>query len=128
MPSAASRPAPAELLAALGDAMRARGFRWYVFGAQAVAVYGRPRLTADVDVTIEPAGAGAGEVIAMLGPHGFAPRFALSAEHLGGARLLPMVHLPRASRSTSCSRRPASTRSSSRAPARSTSAASRRPW
>lgn len=89
-----SLPAPAELLAALGDAMRARGFRWYVFGAQAVAVYGRPRLTADVDVTIEATGAGAGEVIAMLEPHGFALRFELSAEHLRGARLLPMVHLP----------------------------------
>jgi hypothetical protein len=94
MPSAASRPAPAELLAALGDAMRARGWRWYVFGAQAVAAYGRPRLTADVDVTIEAMGAGASEVIAMLDPHGFAPRFALSAERLREARLLPMVHVP----------------------------------
>ncbi len=90
MPSAASLPAPAELLAALGDAMRARGWRWYVFGAQAVAAYGRPRLTADVDVTIEPTGAGAGEVIAALDAHGFT----LSAEHLGKARLLPMVHVP----------------------------------
>ena len=27
--------------------------RWYVFGAQAVIVYGQPRLTADVDVTAE---------------------------------------------------------------------------
>lgn len=94
MPSAASRPAPAELLAALGDAMRVRGWRWYVFGAQAVAAYGRPRLTADVDVTIEATGAGAAEVLATLAPHGFAPRFPLSAEHLRAARLLPMVHLP----------------------------------
>lgn len=93
MPSAASRPAPAELLAAFGDAMRARGWRWYVFGAQAVAAYGRPRLTADVDVTVEPTGAGAGEVLATLDAHGFVPRFALSAEHLREARLLPMVHV-----------------------------------
>ncbi len=28
--------------------------RWYVFGAQATIVYGVPRATADVDVTIEP--------------------------------------------------------------------------
>jgi hypothetical protein len=27
--------------------------RWYVFGAQAVVVYGVPRLSADVDVTLE---------------------------------------------------------------------------
>ena len=26
--------------------------RWYVFGAQAVTIYGVPRLSADVDVTI----------------------------------------------------------------------------
>lgn len=31
--------------------------RWYLFGAQAVAIWGRPRSTADVDVTIE-AGSG----------------------------------------------------------------------
>jgi hypothetical protein len=94
MPSAASRPAPAELLAALGGAMRAHGWRWYVFGAQAVAAYGRPRLTADVDVTVEPTGAGAGEVIRALDAYGFAPRFVLSAEHLTMARILPMVHVP----------------------------------
>jgi hypothetical protein len=94
MPSAASRSAPAELLAALGSAMFERGWRWYVFGAQAVAVHGRPRLTADVDVTIEATGAGAAEVIEALLPHGFAPRIDLSPEHLRGARLLPMVHVP----------------------------------
>jgi predicted nucleotidyltransferase len=87
-----SRPAPAELLAALGRAMAERGWRWYVFGAQAVVAHGRPRLTADVDATVDPAGADAGAVVDALAAHGFALRIPLSAEHLGEARLLPMVH------------------------------------
>ena len=45
-------PAAVELLAALAPVM-ARWGRWYVFGAQAVVVHGVPRLSADVDVTLE---------------------------------------------------------------------------
>lgn len=44
--------APVELLAALADVLRRWGDRWYLFGAQSVLVWGRPRLTADVDVTV----------------------------------------------------------------------------
>lgn len=47
-----SPTAPADLLAALGEALAAIGARWYLFGAQAVLIWGRPRLTADVDVTV----------------------------------------------------------------------------
>ena len=47
------RPAPVELLATLAPVLAARGDRWYVFGAQAVLVWGRSRLTADVDVTVQ---------------------------------------------------------------------------
>jgi predicted nucleotidyltransferase len=89
-----SRPAPAELLAAFSGAMRERRWRWYVFGAQAVIAYGRPRLTADVDVTVELTGEGPNELIEALAGHGFELRFPLSAEHLRDARLLPMVHAP----------------------------------
>jgi hypothetical protein len=46
------QPAAVELLAALAPVLRRWG-RWYVFGAQAVVVYGVPRLSADVDVTLE---------------------------------------------------------------------------
>ena len=45
------QPAALELLAALSPVL-ARWGRWYVFGAQAVIVYGVPRLSADVDVTL----------------------------------------------------------------------------
>ena len=36
-----------ELLRDLDQALSGRSLRWYVFGAQAVLAYGRPRLTAD---------------------------------------------------------------------------------
>jgi hypothetical protein len=49
-----------ERTSSLGDALGAlaavldrAGVRWYVFGAQAVVAYGRPRLTADLDVTVD---------------------------------------------------------------------------
>jgi Nucleotidyl transferase AbiEii toxin, Type IV TA system len=44
-------PAAGELLRALAPVLQRFGDRWYVFGAQAVIVWGRPRLTGDVDVT-----------------------------------------------------------------------------
>jgi hypothetical protein len=89
-----SRSAPAELLAALAGAFAARGWRWYVFGAQAVVAHGRPRLTADVDASVDIAGAAPSELVEALSPHGFALRFPLSPEHLREARLLPLVHTP----------------------------------
>lgn len=91
-----SRSAPAELLRAFGLVMRARGRRWYVFGAQAVLAYGRPRLTADVDVAVELIGATPADLVAELAPGGFDLRFPLPEEHLREARLLPMVHAPSA--------------------------------
>lgn len=91
-----SRSAPAELLRAFGLVMRERGRRWYVFGAQAVLAYGRPRLTADVDVAVELIGGTPADLVAELAPGGFGLRFPLSTEHLREARLLPMVHLPSA--------------------------------
>ena len=44
--------APADLIAALAEALAAAGARWYLFGAQAALIWGRPRLTAHVDVTV----------------------------------------------------------------------------
>jgi hypothetical protein len=45
------QPAARELLAALAPVLSRWG-RWYLFGAQAVIVYGVPRLSADLDVTL----------------------------------------------------------------------------
>jgi hypothetical protein len=46
------QPAALELLAALSSVLP-RWEQWYLFGAQAVIAYGVPRLSADVDVTIQ---------------------------------------------------------------------------
>jgi predicted nucleotidyltransferase len=43
----------ADVLRAVANAMRELGVRWYVFGAQAAIVWGSPRLSSDVDVTVE---------------------------------------------------------------------------
>lgn len=47
------RPAGIEaVLRSVAEAARALGARWYLFGAQAVALHGVPRTTQDVDVTL----------------------------------------------------------------------------
>jgi hypothetical protein len=89
-----SRPAAAELLAAFADAMHVSGRRWYVFGVQAAMAYGRPWMTADVDVTVEVTGAEAQRLIVELAPYGFELRVSLSDAFLAEARLLPLVHAP----------------------------------
>jgi hypothetical protein len=94
MSSGVSRSAPAELLASLATAFAARGWRWYVFGVQAVLAHGRPRLTADIDASVDIAGAALGELVEALARHGFTLRFPLSPDHLREDRLLPLVHDP----------------------------------
>lgn len=44
-----STPAPARLLADLAGVLERLSIRWYVFGAQAVLIWGRPRMATDVD-------------------------------------------------------------------------------
>src|SRR5688572_33284352 len=51
--SAPPRSAAAVVLAAFADVVAKRRLRWYLFGAQAVAIYGVARTSGDVDVTIE---------------------------------------------------------------------------
>jgi hypothetical protein len=48
------RSAVAELLDGLREAFGELRLPWYLFGAQAALLYGAARLTADVDVTVEP--------------------------------------------------------------------------
>lgn len=89
MPSA--RSPLAELLADLARALHRLGGRWYLFGAQAAIIHGAVRLTADVDVTVEPRGSLA-DLVTALGGAGFDGRveglIAFAEEH----RVLPLVH------------------------------------
>jgi hypothetical protein len=78
----------------LQEVLDREGLRWYVFGAQAVVVYGRPRLTADVDVTIEASLEGTLALIPDLSRRGFETRAPEPGELLRRTRVLPLVHLP----------------------------------
>lgn len=86
---------PPELLDALRDlreVLDGEGLRWYVFGAQAVVLYGRPRLTADLDVTLEASLEGALDLIPALERGGFEVRAPDPEGLLRSARVLPIAH------------------------------------
>jgi len=86
-------PDSTNLLRALEPVLRAFGNRWYVFGAQAVVVWGRPRLTADVDVTcfLDPDDPTA--FAAAMRRGGFELRVRDAAGFVKTTRVLPFVHL-----------------------------------
>lgn len=70
-PLVTSGSGPAELLGALSAALVRVGCRWYLFGAQAVTIWGRPRLTTDVDVTVEIASGATEEFVSTIRSAGF---------------------------------------------------------
>lgn len=67
-------PLPTSVLGELSRLLGSLGVRWYLFGAQAVAVWGRPRLTADVDVTAELGSLPVRALVAAARDLGFSPR------------------------------------------------------
>lgn len=85
------RGAVTDLLAALASAMRSREIRWYLFGAQAAMVWGRPRFSADVDITaaIDPSGIDA--FIQSMERSGFELRFR-DPQFVARTRVLPFFH------------------------------------
>jgi hypothetical protein len=85
---------PAELLAALARALSSLGVPWYLFGAQAAVIWGRPRLTADVDVTVRLPGDDHGPLVRVLAEAGFTPRTDDLDEFVRRTRVLPFVHGP----------------------------------
>jgi hypothetical protein len=82
----------AELLRALATVLGTLGARWYVFGAQAVVVWGRPRLTGDVDVTmfLEPERPEA--FVAAMTAAGFDLRVADVHGFVARTRVFPFMH------------------------------------
>lgn len=88
MPSPAG---PAELLADLATALDAIGVRWYVFGAQAALVWGRPRLTTDVDVTVQ-CSVPTRELVAALETRGFTLRVDGTDAFIDATRVVPLEH------------------------------------
>ncbi|MFZ5475311.1 MAG: DUF6036 family nucleotidyltransferase [Myxococcota bacterium] len=83
---------PVDALAAFSRA--ARGRRWYLFGARAVALLGRDRATRDVDVTVSVEEAELPGFLRALEAEGFRSR---AGDLLSLARatfVLPVTHTP----------------------------------
>lgn len=66
---------------------------WYVFGAQAVQVWGTPRLSADVDITIRLRSADLGPFLSALREAGFESRVPDPRTFARETRVLPLVHV-----------------------------------
>lgn len=83
---------PADLLVDLAAALAALQLPWYVFGAQAALIWGRPRLTTDVDATVRLGDLDASALVGALGEHGFALRVAATPAFVRQTRVLPLRH------------------------------------
>lgn len=88
MPSSAG---PAELLSDLAAGLSAVGAQWYVFGAQAALVWGRPRLTTDVDVTVK-CSAPTDHLVRTLEARGFTLRIDATESFVRTTRVVPLEH------------------------------------
>ena len=92
-----ARPSPApvadvaDLLRAFESAARSLDVPWYVFGAQAVAAYGVPRTTADVDVTVMLGTKSVTQLTAALQRVGFVLKVN-DAAFVVATRVLPLKH------------------------------------
>jgi hypothetical protein len=82
------------LLADLTAALTPLALRWYVFGAQAALIWGRPRLTTDVDVTVQLGSVAPARLVAALETRSFARRLQMTEAFVNQTRVLPLVHEP----------------------------------
>lgn len=85
-------PSPDDLLADLASALEQLGLRWYLFGAQAVVLYGRPRLTEDVDITVELGDLDRDAFVRCLEDHGFIRSPIADDEFIEVTRVVPFLH------------------------------------
>ena len=89
-----SPPGSAELLVDLARELARLGVSWYVFGAQAALVWGRPRLTTDVDVTVRLGALDSGDLVRALQARAFDLRVVATPEFVSQTRVLPLAHRP----------------------------------
>ncbi len=68
--------------------------RWYLFGAQAVQIWGMPRLTGDVDVTAELGGRDQAKFVSAMREAGFDLRVRDIDDFVRRTRVFPFVHRP----------------------------------
>lgn len=80
-----------EVLRAVAVAMRELDVRWYVFGAQAAIIWGSPRFSSDVDVTVEFVAPE--RVMDVLRRHDFEV-LEDDPDFISRTRVIPVVHKP----------------------------------
>ena len=80
------------VLGALSSTLEGAGLEWYLFGAQAVVIYGKPRAPADIDVTVDLEIERWSALLDRLRPRGFLPRKAEVAAFVERTRVLPVMH------------------------------------
>jgi hypothetical protein len=91
-PCVPSLTPPADLLRALSATLAGLNAGWYVFGAQAVLHWGRPRFTEDIDVTVLLGTVEASRLVARLREAGFALRLEGTPAFIAQTRVLPLLH------------------------------------
>jgi hypothetical protein len=80
-----------EVLTAAAPVLGRSGNRWYLFGAQAVSVWGRPRMTADVDITVTIVEC-QDDFVAAMQRAGFDLRYSDWRGLAARTRVLPFLH------------------------------------
>lgn len=83
---------PVSLLRSLATALDDLNVGWYVFGAQAVLHWGRPRFTEDLDVTVLAGSVETTQLVARLGENGFELRHEATQAFVEQTRVLPLVY------------------------------------
>jgi hypothetical protein len=90
-PAQARRRAQHRALVDFAELAKRLRLRWYVFGAQAVNLHGFPRVTADLDLTLDLGGLTPAALIRALVRAGFKPRFT-DEDFIAATRVIPVVH------------------------------------
>ena len=80
-----------DAILAFADLARREHLRWYLFGAQAVAAYGVPRTTGDVDITLDLGDRGLETLVAPLRRAGFLPTIT-DESFAAETRIYPVTH------------------------------------
>lgn len=83
--------ATVDAIAAFAKLAEQENLRWYVFGAQAVVIYGVPRVTGDIDITIDPGEKGLRGLLVPLRRAGFVPRISDPSFAIE-TRIYPVTH------------------------------------
>jgi len=81
-----------EALHAAAGALERLGAAWYVFGAQAVTVWGVPRMSADLDLTVQVQPDQVLRLVTELRASGFELRVADPEAFVARTRVLPLLH------------------------------------